>query len=342
MDIVVSHQKAHTVDGGGKEADFNQQGNREVDELVQMGRIVLYRTEADKLKALHIDWGHPGPKIFIKRLRQDQIEFDPVEAKLVCQQCITCQEQKPSNLGRVSDQHIKTCTPWSQIALETMGPMKSATVLGHRYAIVAVCMATGYTMVHTAKTCNALPVLTMLNLLTLTLGRFQSIRTDEGRQYKNKKVEEWCTQRGVKHTFSPPYTPQANGCAERTIGKLKTTLGLWRADKDWGPKLVQACIELSSTPTSSGPSPRELMGLPGQNSTVDIPNPQSTPLPCVLKVGDWIRIRKNPAADNSDLVIPKKYGKKRIIEEIISANTVRTACGRTVDIAQLRKVFPLQ
>jgi hypothetical protein len=47
MDVVVSHQKAHTVDGGGKEADFNQQGNREVDELVQMGRIILYKTEAD-------------------------------------------------------------------------------------------------------------------------------------------------------------------------------------------------------------------------------------------------------------------------------------------------------
>ena len=30
-------------------------------------------------------------------------------------------------------------------------------------------------------------------------------------------------------------------------------------------------------------------------------------------------IRKNPAADKSDLVVPKKYGKIRIIEKIISA-----------------------
>lgn len=96
---------------------------------------------------------------------------------------------------------------------------------------------------------------------------------------------------GVAHIYSPPYTPQANGCAERTIGKLKTTLGLWKAEKDWGPKLAQACVEINLTPTDTGPSPRELMGLPNISTVVEIANAQSPPLPCVLQVGDWIRIK---------------------------------------------------
>lgn len=85
-----------------------------------------------------------------------------------------------------------------------MGPMKVATLLGHRYAIVAVCMATGYSIVLTSKSSNALAVLQMLNLLTLALGPFPSIRTDNGRQYKNMKVEEWCVDHGVLHIYSPP------------------------------------------------------------------------------------------------------------------------------------------
>jgi hypothetical protein len=131
----------------------------------------------------------------------------------------------------------------------------------------------------------------MLNLLTLALGPFPSIRTDNGRQYKNKKVEEWCVDHGVAHIYSPPYTPQANGCAERTIGKLKMTLGLWKAEKDWGPKLAQACVEMNLSPTDTGPSPRELMGLPNISTVVEIANAQPPPLPCVLQVGDWIRIK---------------------------------------------------
>lgn len=145
-------------------------------------------------------------------------------------------------------------------------------------------MATGYSIVLTSRSSNALPVLQMLNLLTLALGPFPLLRTDNGTQYKNKRVEDWCAEQGVSHIFSPPYTPQANGCAERTIGKLKTTLGLWKAGRDWGPKLTQACVELNHTPTDSGPSPRELMGLPGISTVVEIANTQSPPLPCVLKL----------------------------------------------------------
>lgn len=45
----------------------------------------------------------------------------------------------------------------------------------------------------------------------------------------------------MRSVSSPPYTPQANGLAERTIGMLKTTLGLWKAGKDWGDKLQETC-----------------------------------------------------------------------------------------------------
>lgn len=106
MDIVVSHQKAHTADSAGAEADFNQLGNREVDELVQMGRIVLYKQVKDQLKALHEDWGHLGSQIFMKRLKDEGILYTREEVLEICNKCPTCQEQKVSNLGWTAGQHI--------------------------------------------------------------------------------------------------------------------------------------------------------------------------------------------------------------------------------------------
>lgn len=143
-----------------------------------------------------------GSRIFMKRLKDESIFYTREEVLEMCNKCATCQEQKVSNLGRTAGQHIKCNTPWKQIALDTMGPMKVATSLGHRFAIVAVCMATGYSIVLTSKSLNALPVLQMLNLLTLALGPFPLLRTGNGTQYKNKRVEDWCASRESR-TYSP-------------------------------------------------------------------------------------------------------------------------------------------
>jgi hypothetical protein len=97
---------------------------------------------------------------------------------------------------------------------------------------------------------------------------------------------------------------------------------------------------MNLTPTDTGPSPRELMGLPNISTVVEIANAQSPPLPCVLQVGDWIRIKKSPGADTGNRVIPKKYGKRRQVIAVISANTIKVDGDITVDVAQLKKVCP--
>lgn len=176
-EVLVTHQKAHTKDSKTAQGNFNELGNQEVDELVQVRRVVLIHHEKYQLKALHIDWGHLGPRIFMKRLRQEGIPYVKMEVTDLCQQCTTCQEQKASNIGRQAGQHIKHTIPWKQIALDTMGPMKVATSVGHRYAIVGVCMATGYSVVLTSKSSNTVPVLQLLLLylyimiLTVTILR---------------------------------------------------------------------------------------------------------------------------------------------------------------------------
>ena len=72
------------------------------------------------------------------------------------------------------------------------------------------------------------------------------IRSDNGTEFKNMKIEEWCDEEGIKHEFSATYTPQQNGVVER---KNKTLITLARAmlddygtsDKFWAEAINTAC-----------------------------------------------------------------------------------------------------
>ena len=72
------------------------------------------------------------------------------------------------------------------------------------------------------------------------------IRSDNGTEFKNMKIEEWCDEEDIKHEFSATYTPQQNGVVER---KNKTLITLARAMLDdygtserfWAEAINTAC-----------------------------------------------------------------------------------------------------
>jgi transposase InsO family protein len=41
------------------------------------------------------------------------------------------------------------------------------------------------------------------------------IRSDHGTEFENSRFDEYCTEKGIKHEFSSPITPQQNGVIER-------------------------------------------------------------------------------------------------------------------------------
>ena len=55
------------------------------------------------------------------------------------------------------------------------------------------------------------------------------VRSDNGTEFRNTQVEEFCNDIGIKHEFSSSYTPQQNGVVER---KNRTLITLARAMLD--------------------------------------------------------------------------------------------------------------
>ena len=51
-------------------------------------------------------------------------------------------------------------------------------------------------------------------------GKIKLIRSDRGGEYVTH-VGDYCSQHGIKHEVTPPYSPQSNGVAERNNRTLK-------------------------------------------------------------------------------------------------------------------------
>jgi transposase InsO family protein len=45
--------------------------------------------------------------------------------------------------------------------------------------------------------------------------KVKKIRSDNGSEFKNSKIEDYCDEKGIKHEFSSKYTPEQNGFVER-------------------------------------------------------------------------------------------------------------------------------
>jgi hypothetical protein len=72
------------------------------------------------------------------------------------------------------------------------------------------------------------------------------VRSDNGSEFKNTNVEEFCDEKGIKHEFSTTYTPEQNGVVER---KNKTLIEMARSildeykvsDSFWAEAINTAC-----------------------------------------------------------------------------------------------------
>lgn len=53
---------------------------------------------------------------------------------------------------------------------------------------------------------------------------FICIMSDNGREFKNQMVKEWCRKNQVKHEFSIPYYHQSNGRVERANKTLRDAI----------------------------------------------------------------------------------------------------------------------
>lgn len=84
--------------------------------------------------------------------------------------------------------------------------------------------------------------------------KVKTIYCDNGKEYKNKNLIEFCDGKGIHFHFSPPYTPQLNGVAERlnrTLIEMARTLLITSSLNNslWGFAILTSAFLLNRLPT---------------------------------------------------------------------------------------------
>jgi transposase InsO family protein len=80
--------------------------------------------------------------------------------------------------------------------------------------------------------------------------RIKKIRSDNGMEFKNSQIEGFLEDKGIKHEFSYPYTPQQNGVVERKnrtlLGMARTMLDEYKTpDRFWAGAINTACYSIN-------------------------------------------------------------------------------------------------
>jgi len=130
--------------------------------------------------------------------------------------CLDCQiaklKRKPHNGTPPAATRIL-----ETIHSDVMGPL-SKSITGKRFILTFIDEYSRKAWIYTLKKKSDVPK-TVIRFFRYIKNHFDDnikfFRTDNGKEYKNKKIENYCLNNGIIKTYSPPYNPQNNGKAER-------------------------------------------------------------------------------------------------------------------------------
>ena len=116
--------------------------------------------------------------------------------------------------------------------MDLIGEFHPLTSRGHRYALTAVCMVTGFTWCVPLKTKTAEEVTkAYMDHIYSNFGGSVKILTDNGTELKNKLFKEVIEKLGTEFSIhSPPYRPQSNG--NRRISQIPEDM-YWQTHQLW-------------------------------------------------------------------------------------------------------------
>ncbi|GJW82712.1 retrovirus-related pol polyprotein from transposon TNT 1-94 [Tanacetum coccineum] len=102
--------------------------------------------------------------------------------------------------------------------MDLFRPVKPQSISCNKYTLVIVDEYSRYTWVFCLKKksdavdCIISFIKQMENLNEV---KIKELRSDDGTEFKNHRLEEFCDEKGISQNFSYPYTPKQNGVVER-------------------------------------------------------------------------------------------------------------------------------
>ena len=144
------------------------------------------------LRTAHDDLGHNGfPRTYAALKQVFFWKGMKEDIRKHCKTCATCQLHKLENVKFERKIFKPSLQPMDFICMDLIGEFHPPTSCGHRYALTAVCMLTGFTWCVPLKTKTAEEVtIAYMDHIYSNFGGSIKILTDNGTEFKNKLFKE--------------------------------------------------------------------------------------------------------------------------------------------------------
>ena len=132
-----------------------------------------------------------------------------------CKKCKECVLQNQGQPEKCFGHFDLPDLPMEFICMDLVGPIHPPSSRGNKYVLMVIDMLTGFTIAVPIKNKNAETICEAYrDNIYCVFGRSSRMLTDNGSEFKNKEMHEVCDTLGLKHIFSPVYTPHSNGRLE--------------------------------------------------------------------------------------------------------------------------------
>lgn len=172
--------------------------------------------------------------------------------------CESCLKGKQSRLPFPKESE-RANTLLELVHSDICGPMEVPSVSGARYMLTFTDDYSRFTQVYFLKAKSEFFV-HLQNFVTLVENqlnfKIKAIRSDNAMEYKDKKVQQYLMEKGIRWQSSCPYTPQQNGVAERKnrtiVEKARTILSEASAPKKlWAEASYTANYLINRSPSKA-------------------------------------------------------------------------------------------
>jgi transposase InsO family protein len=130
--------------------------------------------------------------------------------------------------------------------MDLFGPTSFMSIGGNSYCLVIVDDYSRFTWVYFRRDkSNVFETFKSFAILAQNQFDFdiKKVRSYDGSEFKNARIDEYCDDKGIKHEFSSKYTPEQNGIVER---KNRTLIDMARSmlaeynvpDSYWAKPLI--------------------------------------------------------------------------------------------------------
>jgi len=172
----------------------------------------------------------------------------------VCRECIQCKQSRPKFKEFIP---TKATEKLGVIYSDVCGRMQVETPSGNRYILTFIDDLTRKMWIYLIKRKNE--VFSVFKKFKSLVERqsgskIKVLRSDGGGEYAAPEFSDFCEKEGIVHEFTPPYTPQHNGAAERRNRTLLNMVRCMLKTKKmpnflWGEAANAATYVLNMSPT---------------------------------------------------------------------------------------------